>query len=386
MKCEFLEVPFMKFVLPLLLASAGLLTSAHALPADPQLAAKAYALYDVSSQQMLIEHAASERIAPGSLTKLMTAYVVFSALRDDHLSLRQQVVPTQYALRLQSKEPRMFLQAGQEVTVDDLLRGLIVQSANDAARVLAEAVAHHELAFVDRMNAEAQRLALRDTRFVNASGVDEAGQYSSARDLVLLAAALLRDFPDFVPRYAQRQFSYNGIEQFSHNRLLWLDPHVDGLQTAQVDGLGFSIAASARRGQRRLLAVVSGAATTSLRDSESQRLLNHGFREYEAILLYRSRQPVKAMRVWKGTLGQLDIGFAADRYVTIPAGARERLSARLETLEPLVAPVSREQQVGILHLALDGEPLLDAPVVALQRVPLANVFARGVDAIRLLFQ
>ena len=376
----------MKFVLPLLLASAGLLTSAHALPADPQLAAKAYALYDVSSQQMLIEHAASERIAPGSLTKLMTAYVVFSALRDDHLSLRQQVVPTQYALRLQSKEPRMFLQAGQEVTVDDLLRGLIVQSANDAARVLAEAVAHHELAFVDRMNAEAQRLALRDTRFVNASGVDEAGQYSSARDLVLLAAALLRDFPDFVPRYAQRQFSYNGIEQFSHNRLLWLDPNMDGLQTAQVDGLGFSIAASARRGQRRLLAVVSGAATTSLRDSESQRLLNHGFREYEAILLYRSRQPVKAIRVWKGTLGQLDIGFAADRYVTIPAGARERLSARLETLEPLVAPVSREQQVGILHLALDGEPLLDAPVVALQRVPLANVFARGVDAIRLLFQ
>jgi len=376
----------MKFVLPLLLASACLLTSAHALPADPQLAAKAYALYDVSSQQMLIEHAASERIAPGSLTKLMTAYVVFSALRDDHLSLRQQVVPTQYALRLQSKEPRMFLQAGQEVTVDDLLRGLIVQSANDAARVLAEAVAHHELAFVDRMNAEAQRLALRDTRFVNASGVDEAGQYSSARDLVLLAAALLRDFPDFVPRYAQRQFSYNGIEQFSHNRLLWLDPNMDGLQTAQVDGLGFSIAASARRGQRRLLAVVSGAATTSLRDSESQRLLNHGFREYEAILLYRSRQPVKAMRVWKGTLGQLDIGFAADRYVTIPAGARERLSARLETLEPLVAPVSREQQVGILHLALDGEPLLDAPVVALQRVPLANVFARGVDAIRLLFQ
>ena len=376
----------MKFVLPLLLACACLLTSAHALPADPQLAAKAYALYDVSSQQMLIEHASSERIAPGSLTKLMTAYVVFGALRDGRLSLRQQVVPTQYALRLQSKEPRMFLQAGQEVTVDDLLRGLIVQSANDAARVLAEAVAHHELAFVDRMNAEAQRLELRDTRFVNASGVDEAGQYSSARDLVLLAAALLRDFPDFVPRYAQRQFSYNGIEQYNHNRLLWLDPHVDGLQTAQADGPGFSIAASARRGQRRLLAVVSGSATASLRDSESQRLLNHGFREYEAILLYRSQQPVKAMRAWKGTLDQLDIGFAADRYVTIPAGARERLNARLETLEPLVAPVNREQQVGILHLALDGEPLLDAPVVALQPVPLANVFARGVDAMRLWFR
>ncbi len=376
----------MKLFLPLLLALSGLLTPAQALPTEPQLAGKAYMLYDFSSQQILVEHNANERVAPGALTKLMTAYLVFGALRDGNLSLRRQVTPTQYALRLQSKEPRMFLQAGQEVTVDDLLHGLIVQSANDAARVLAEAVAHHELAFADLMNAEARRLEMRDTHFVNASGVDEAGHYSSAHDLMLLATALLRDFPDLIPRYARRQYTYNGIEQYNANRLLWLDPHVDGLQAAQVDGLGFSLITSAQRGQRRLLALVIGAATAGLRDSASQRLLNHGFREYEAILLYRSQQPVKAMRVWKGTADQLDIGFVADRYVTIPAGARERLSARLETLEPLVAPVNREQQVGILHLALDGKPWLDAPVVALQRVPLANVFARGVDTIRLLFR
>ncbi|GAB4119628.1 MAG: D-alanyl-D-alanine carboxypeptidase family protein [Sideroxydans sp.] len=376
----------MKPALSILLALCCLSGSAQALPVEPQLDARQYALYDFGSRQMLLEHHAGEHVAPGALTQLMTAYVVFGALRDGEITLRQHVTPTQYALRPQNKEPRMFLQSGQDVSVDDLLHGLIVQSANDAARVLAEAVAHHELAFVDRMNAAAQRLGLRDTHFVNASGVDEAGQYSSAHDLVLLAAALLRDFPDFIPRYAQRQYAYNGIEQYSHNRLLWLDPNVDGLQTARVEGLGYSGASSARRGQRRLLAVVIGAATASLRDSDSQRLLNHGFREYEAILLYRARQPVQTVRVWKGTEDRLDIGFAADLYVTVPAGTREQLKARLETAVPLVAPVNSEQQVGILHLLLDGEPLLDAPVIALQRVPLANVFARGVDAIRLQFQ
>lgn len=376
----------MKLILPLLLALSGLFTPAHAQPLEPQLAGKAYMLYDFSSRQILVAHNANERMPPGALTKLMTAYLVFGALRDGTLSLRQQVVPTQYALHLQRKEPRMFLQAGQAVTVDELLNGLIVQSANDAARVLAEALAHHELAFADLMNSEAQRLEMRDTHFVNASGIDEAGHYSSAHDLMLLATALLRDFPDFIPRYARRQYTYNGIEQYNANRLLWLDPHVDGLQAAQIDGLGFSLITSAQRGQRRLLALVIGAATAELRDSASQHLLNHGFREYETILLYRGQQAVKAVRVWKGTHDLLDVGFAADRYVTIPVGARTRLSATVETLEPLLAPVNNGQQVGILHLALDGTPWLDAPVVALQRVPLANVFARGVDTIRLLFR
>jgi len=355
--------------------------AAAALPSAPH-----YALYDPASAQMLLAKNADARIAPGALTQLMTAYVVFGALRDGDITLHRELIPTQYALRPQQKEPRMLLQSGVAVTVDELLQGMIVQSARDAARVLAEAVAHHELAFADRMNAEVARLGLRDTRFANASGADEAGHYSSARDLVLLAAALLRDFPDQLPRYARRRASHNGIELYNPNRLLWLDPYVDGLQTAQVDGLGFSVAASARRGQRRLLAVVIGAASSGQRDSEAQRLLNHGFREFESLLLYRQKQAVKAVRVWKGTRDRLGIGFATDRYVTLPLGAREQLSARLETAEPLLAPVHAGQQVGILHLALDGQPLLDVPVVALQSVPLANVFARGVDAMRLWFR
>ncbi|MFH2140131.1 MAG: D-alanyl-D-alanine carboxypeptidase family protein [Pseudomonadota bacterium] len=376
----------MRFPFFLLCLLSGMLTSAHAFPPAPTLAAKHYALYDASSGQMLVSEAAHEHIAPGSLTKLMTAYVVFGTIQRGDLSASQRLAPTPYALRLQNEETRMFLEADKEVTVEVLLRGLIVQSANDAARVLAEAVAHHEIAFADRMNSEAQRLGLRDTHFTNATGEADAQHYSSAHDLALIAAALVRDFPQFYSLYALREYSYNGINQFNRNRLLWLDPHVDGMQTAYSEALGYSLAASALRAPRRLIAVVIGADKEILRTSETQRLLNHGFRQYESLQLYQKQQAVRSMPVWKGTQDQLDIGFREDRYVTIPAGQREQLSAQLETMQPLVAPVNAGQQVGTLHLTLNGQPFLDLPVVALHTVPLANVFSRGVDAIRLLFQ
>lgn len=377
---------FVAAVLPVFFILYGLSGNARARPDVPQLAARSHVLYELGSQQVLAAHNAHERIAPGALTKLMTAYVVFGALRDGTLSLQQQLTPTPYVLRLQSREPRMFLQADVAVTVDHLLNGLIVQSANDAARMLAGAVARHELVFADHMNATAERLGMRNTHFINASGVEEAGHYSSAHDMMLLAAALWQDFPDLMPRYAQRRYVYNGIEQYNPNRLLELDPRVDGMQAAHVDSLGYSLVASARRGQRRLIALVIGTATAAQRDSDGQRLINHGFREYEDLLLYRRQEAVQSLRVWKGTQDMLDIGFVADRHVTIPAGAQKRLAATLETLEPLVAPIHAGQQIGVLHLTLDGAPWLDTPVVALHGVPLANVFARGMDEIRLLFR
>jgi D-alanyl-D-alanine carboxypeptidase (penicillin-binding protein 5/6) len=376
----------MRLPLFLLCMLSGWLNAAHALPAAPTLAAKHYALYDASSGQMLVAEAAEAHVAPGSLTKLMTAYVVFGAIKRGDLSLRQRLTPTPYALRLQNEETRMFLEAGKEVAVEALLRGLVVQSANDAARVLAEGVAHHEVAFADRMNAEAKRLGLRDTHFTNATGAPDAQHYSSARDLALLAAALVRDFPEFYPLYALREYAHNGINQFNRNRLLWLDPYVDGLQTAWSAETGFSLAASALREKRRLVAIVIGTDKEAQRASETQRLLNFGFRQYESVLLYRAQQPVSSMPVWKGTADRIDIGFREDRYVTFPAGQRAQLKAQLETRQPLLAPVSAGQQVGTLHLTLDGEPWLDLPVVALHTVPLANVFSRGVDALRLLFQ
>ncbi|MBU1214914.1 MAG: D-alanyl-D-alanine carboxypeptidase [Gammaproteobacteria bacterium] len=370
----------------LLCVLSGLFNPVHAFPLAPTLAAKHYALYDASSGQMLVTEAADEHVAPGSLTKLMTAYVVFGAIKRGELLPSRLLTPTPYALRLQNEEPRMFLEAGKEVAVEVLLRGLIVQSANDAARVLAEGIAHHEIAFADRMNAEAQRLGLHDTHFTNATGEADPLHYSSAHDLTLIAAALVRDFPDFYSLYALREYSYNGINQFNRNRLLWLDPHVDGMQTAYSEETGFSLAASALREPRRLIAVVIGANKETQRTAETQRLLNHGFRQYESLLLYKKQQAVRSVPVWKGTIDQLDIGFRADRYVTIPTGQREQLSAQLETSQPLVAPVNAGQQLGTLHLSLNGEPYLDLPLVALQTVPLANVFSRGVDAIRLLFQ
>lgn len=376
----------MKIVLRLLLVLPFFFSTAYAYPADPALAAKHYALYDASSQQMLIEHDANTRIAPGSLTKLMTAYVVFDALKQNKITLRQSLAPTAYALRLQSEEPRMFLEVGKDVKVEELLRGLVVQSANDAARVLTEAVANHEVAFADLMNKQAQRLGMRNTRFANATGVPEELHYSSAHDIALLAAALQRDFPEFYPLYALREYKYNNINQFNRNRLLWLDPYVDGMQTAHDEAVGFSLVASAKRDNRRLISVVLGAEKENLRSTESQRLLNFGFKEFESVILYRKEQLVSSLRIWKGTEHQVEIGFREDRYITVPVGQRDLLRAKLESKQPLIAPVTDGQNIGTLHLSMNDQPYLDLPVVVLESVPLANVFSRGVDAIRLFFE
>ncbi|MBI5007465.1 MAG: D-alanyl-D-alanine carboxypeptidase [Nitrosomonadales bacterium] len=352
----------------------------------PAPAANSYALYDYTSGQFLVEQNGNGHIPPAHLTKLMTAYVVFGAIKQGKLSLTQRLMPSAYATRLQTEESRMFLGAGKEVTVEELLRGLIVQSANDAARVLAEAIANHEMALADTMNSEAQRLGLKDTHFVNATGLPDAQHYSSAHDLALIAAALIRDFPEFYYIYAQREYQYNGINQFNRNRLLWLDPFVDGLATGHTATDDFYLIASAKRDERRLISVVLGTTTEKLRNSESQRLLNHGFQNFEAIKLYPKEQVVNTKRIWKGTSSNLNIGFRTDRYITIPKGQRDALKATLETRQPILAPVNRGQQIGILHLKLNDEPYLDLPLVALDDIRLANVFSRGVDNIRLLFQ
>lgn len=371
---------FVILLLPLQVFSQELSTS------TPDSAADAYALYDYTSGQFLKEQNAKQHVAPASLTKLMTAYVVFGAIKQGRLSLTQRLIPSSYATRNLTEESRMFLKAGTAVSVEELLRSLIVQSASDAARVLAEALANHELALADTMNSEALRLGLQDTHFVNVTGAPDAQHYSSARDLALIAAALIRDFPEFYYIYAQREYQYNSVSQFNRNRLLWLDPYVDGLTTSHSDEGKFGMVASAKRDQRRLIAVVLGTATEKLRNIESQRLLNLGFQEFETVRLYAANQPVSNKRIWKGTSKRLNIGFGADFHISIPKGRRQALKATLETQQPLIAPVSRGQQLGILHLTLDDSPYLDLPVIALDDVRLANVFSRGVDNIRLMFQ
>lgn len=360
--------------------------SQEQVPASPVLAANSYALYDNTSGQFLVEQNANTHIPPAHLTKLMTAYVVFGAIKQGKLSLTQRVIPSAYATRMQTDESRMFLNAGKEVTIEELLRGLIVQSANDAARVLAEVIANHEMALADTMNIEAQRLALKNTHFVNATGTPDAQHYSSAHDLALISAALVRDFPQFYYIYAQREYQYNGINQFNRNRLLWQDPFVDGMATGVNESEEYYLVASAKRDDHRLTAVVLGTETEKLRSSESQRLLNYGFQNYETVKLYSKEQAVSNKRIWKGTAKRLNIGFGEDRFITIPKGQRDGLKATLETRQPMLAPIASGQQLGTLHLTLNEKPYLDLPVVALEDIPLANVFSRGVDNIRLLFQ
>jgi D-alanyl-D-alanine carboxypeptidase (penicillin-binding protein 5/6) len=378
----------MKFALTLLFALCPLLSHAvdTTLPPAPSLAAKSYVLYDYTSNQILVSKNANERIQPASLTKLMTAYVTFSALKQGTITLTQKVEPSAYALRILGEESRMFLEHGKQVKIEELLRGLIVQSGNDAARVLAETIANHELAFAtDLMNKEAQRLGMRNTHFVNATGLPEDQHYSSANDLAILAAAIVRDFPEFYYLYALREYEYNSVKQFNRNQLLWLDPYVDGMKTGHTETAGFCLVASAKRDNHRLISVVVGAPSESLRTSESQRLLNYGFQNFEVVQLYKKDEVVSAVRTWKGTEHETNIGFRNDQFVAIPVGQRKQLKAALETQQPLVAPVENGQKIGTLKLSLNGQPYLDLPLVALESVPLANVFSRGVDTIRLLF-
>jgi D-alanyl-D-alanine carboxypeptidase (penicillin-binding protein 5/6) len=352
----------------------------------PHLAAKSYLLYDYTSSQILVNQNGDARMEPASLTKLMTAYLTFDALKHGTLSLQQELTVPVAALHSKSDESRMLLKAGQAVSVDDLLHGLIVQSGNDAAITLAVNIAGSEAGFVDMMNQEAQRLGMKNTHFTNPVGMPDAQHYSSAVDLATLAAALLRDYPQHYPLFSLRSYTFNDVAQANRNRLLWLDPYADGMKTGHTDSAGFCLVGSAQREKHRLISVMFGAETDSLRATESQKLLNYGFQNFDAVRLYQKNQPVTSLRIWKGTEGHVDVGFREDFFVSIPKGAFAQLKATMETHQPLLAPITTGQQLGTLKLTLAGKPYAEYPLVALDGVPVANVFSRGWDSIRLMFQ
>ncbi len=379
----------MKFALTFLLAMllpALAQAQQPLVPLPPVLAAKSWLLYDLASNQVLVNENANERIEPASLTKLMTAYLTFAALRQNKLALAQTIIPSAETLRSKDEESRMFLDQTKPVTVDELLHGLVVQSGNDAARVLATVVAGNEEGFTVLMNQEAQRLGMQNTHFANATGLPHPQHYSSAYDLTLVAAAIVRDFPEYYPIYGLREYQYNNIKQTNSNRLLWIDPYVDGMKTGYSESAGFCLVASARRDTRRLVSVLLGATSDNLRATESQKLLNYGFQYFEALRLYQKNQPVTSLSLWKGTRNKVEIGLRDDLFLSIPKGQQGQLKATIETQQPLVAPVSAGQKIGMMKLALAGKPYAEFPLVALDTVPLANIFSRGWDSIRLLFQ
>lgn len=368
----------------LLLLPSLVLAQQPAVPTLPPVAAKAYVLADFNSGQLLVSHNPNQRIEPASLTKLMTAYLTFNALKQKTLKL-DQVVPVS-TRAWKSEGSRMFIEPNKPVSVSELMKGMIVQSGNDACVALAEAIAGSEEVFAQLMNREAQRLGMKSTNFVNSTGLPHPQHYTTGYDLSLLAAAIIRDFPEYYPLYSLKEYRYNNITQSNRNRLLWADPTVDGIKTGHTESAGYCLITSARRGQRRLVSVVLGTSSESVRAIESQKLLNYGFQFYDTVRLYEKSQPVSTVKVWKGNVNQVKGGFPYDLYLSVPKGYAEKLKASVETQQPLLAPIAAGQKIGLLRVELDGKPYGEFPVVALEEVPLAGILGRGWDTMWLWFK
>jgi D-alanyl-D-alanine carboxypeptidase (penicillin-binding protein 5/6) len=349
----------------------------------PTIAAKAFALVDMSTGQRLAAQDADNRVEPASLTKLMTAYLIFSALRDKQLTQEQTIAVSQRAWKASGS--RMFIEPNKPVTVGELLRGMIIQSGNDASVALAEAVAGDEAQFAVLMNREAGRLGMKNTQFRNATGLPDPQHFSTAQDLSLLAGALVRDFPDFYKLYSEREYTYNGIRQANRNRLLSIDSSVDGMKTGFTEAAGYCLVSSAKRTlpngvDRRLVSVVLGAPSDNVRAQESLKLLNYGFQMFETVKLYGDNQVVSSPDVFKGARPTLKTGFQRNVIISVPRGAAGKLQASFQKVDPLIAPIKAGQPVGQLQVSLDGKVLLETPVVALEDMETAGLVGRLVDS------
>ncbi len=363
-------------------------TRAQALQ-PPEIAARQYLLLDVSSNQVLAERDADAQAEPASLTKLMTAYIVFNAIRDKKLNL-DQTLPVSARAWAERKGggSLMFIDTTMTPKVSELLRGMIVQSGNDASIALAEGVAGSVEAFVAMMNRQAQAWGLKNTQFKNVAGLTEAGHYVSARDVALIAAHIITDHPEHYPIYSIRQYTYNNIKQDNRNMLLGRDPTVDGMKTGYTDAAGYCLVASAVRdtpaGKRRLLSVVLGTTSKEARAAEAQKLLNWGWQAWDGVRLFEAGKAVATARVWKGDKPEVRLGAAGALMVSVPKGEGDKLKTTVERTDPLLAPLTQGQRVGSIKITTTaGTPVATVPLVALDAVPLAGILGRGWDAIRL---
>jgi len=353
-------------------------------PPPPQIDARAWLLIDTDSGLPLVEKNADAPVEPASLTKLMTAYLAFSAIKEGRLALDQQLPVSEKAWKAEGS--RMFLDTRKPARVDDLLKGMIVQSGNDACIVLAEAIAGTEDGFAAMMNAMAKRLGMTGTHYMNATGLPHPQHVTTARDLARLSSALIRSYPDFYKVYSMKEFRYNGITQPNRNRLLFIDPSVDGVKTGHTESAGYCLIASAKRDQRRLLSVVLGTNSDAARAMESQKLLNYGFQFFETVRLYPSNQAVSTMRLYKGDKSEARAGFLSDFYVTVPRGNGNRIQAQVISQQPLLAPLRRGQRIATLRLSIDGSHLADYPLVALENAAIAGLIGRTWDNLLLMFK
>ena len=353
------------------------------LASAPVVPARTWVLIDYASGQTLAEHAADQRIEPASLTKLMTAYVVFQALRDGRLKMNETVLISEHAWRAEGS--RTFVQVGTRVPVDVLVKGMIIQSGNDATIALAERVGGSESAFVQMMNGYAQRLGMQGTHFVDTSGLPSSSHYSTARDLAILSRALVRDFPEYYGIFAMREFTWNKIRQDNRNGLLERDPSVDGIKTGHTDTAGYCLVSSANRSGMRLISVVLGSPSVTARESASAALLTYGFTFYETVAVKNSGETVLKSRVYKGAEKYVTAAPASAVHVTVPRGQAGSVSVRSETRQPLMAPLAANDAIGQMQVFVAGKLAMTVPLYPRPAVAEGGLWRRLIDTVILWF-
>lgn len=376
-----------QFLLMVTFVLAGFCTAAFGaapfVPEAPNITAKGFILVDYDSGKVLAELKPDERLDPASLTKIMTSYVVFKTLDAGRIAMTDQVLVSEKAWRMSGS--RMFIEVNSKVSVEDLIKGMVIQSGNDASVALAEHVAGSEGSFADLMNEQAKRLGMTASHFMNATGLPDPQHYTSARDMATLATALIRDFPSHYHWHAQKEFVYHGITQHNRNRLLWRDESVDGVKTGHTEAAGYCLVASAKRDGMRLVAVVMGTASENARAKATQELLNWGYRFYETRRIYAAAEPIQTRRIWKGEVQELPLGLARDLYITVPRGQGDKLNAAVSVDQELIAPVQKGERFGTVRVAVGDNQIVEEPLVAMQDVPEGSLWRRMLDGILLMF-
>ncbi len=368
----------------LTLLSANSVAATIAAPPPPDIAARGYLLMDFNSSHIIASENADERMEPASLTKMITTYIILDELKSGKIKLTDDVLISEKAWRMPGS--RTFVEVGKKVPLETLLKGLIVQSGNDATVALAEYIAGSEDVFANLMNQTAANLGMSASNFVNSTGLPHADHFTNARDMAILARALIRDFPDHYSWYSIKKFTYNGITQYNRNKLLWQDDKVDGIKTGHTESAGYCLVSSAKQEDMRLISVVLGAKSENGRARESQKLLNYGFRFFETHRLYAPQEALTEVRVWKGETENLALGINQEMYVTIPRGQFEKLDAAMKITPNITAPVNKGKQYGMVEVTLNGETVATQSLVALQDIPEGGIFTILKDEALMLFE
>lgn len=367
-------------------------TLSYAQVPPPAVQAKSWLLVDTLSKQTLASSNADQRVEPASLTKLMTTFLVFDALKTKKISLEQMVVPSDNILRVKRDESRSFIEVNKPVSVQNLLHGMVTQSGNDATIALAELVGGSEAGFVKMMNDAAQKLEMNHTHYADVNGMPDPNHYTTANDMAKLAEHLINDYPEYFPIFSEKHFTYNKIKQPNRNRLLWIDSTVDGLKTGHTAAAGYCLIATAKRpiainneSERRLISIVMGEPSDAARTQDSLKLLNYGYQAYGVLKLYEKDKPIETIKIYKGKYSNLEVGFLNDQYVSAPREKLESLKTVFVSKQPLQAPIKQGETIGVVKVLMNDQSYNEFPVVALKTVEEGNFFKRLIDSIVLLF-